>query len=858
MTTSPARLSARLTPDPDSRLAVAAPLLYLLALCFLVLLAGKPHARTVFAGLGLVALLAAVLGGRLGLTRCTLAAYVVGICCFGKQFSLVGHSPLYVGDVLVALAAIAAIPLWFRRRATRIEVLVAAAFLVIAALNLQAALRGIAAGYPEATKGLDTVLYPGAAAALIPWLRAHWTRIPGMLLAGAPAVALGMLVLRIEHSPNLIPAAYGFYLCVIASFVVVAALLRLSSRYLLIASLLVDLALLFRTGKRGPVLSVLLCLLIVRLVAAWWRPLSWRRWALSVALIAAGLSAAVFVGSVPLRRIPILGHFETRLVSTFTQPHSVARANIDIRLSLWRYALRQLNGFHALVGRGYARPFYVDFRGNNVATQGTVSHNGFIGTAYYAGYPAAVLLVATTCILLFLVWKRARRVPAGAAIFGSLCGVILISLTNVTFETPFIGGPMWLMLAAAAAFLARPPSTPAPQGTIIGWGGLRPDLSGVERVNRGVHAALQSSNADVVWIDPNQKSQTVSRGRLRLGAARANLAAMHSLARTVLRDREVPVVIYLALSQFGWGLIRDYLTLSLVSIVAGSRASFLIHLHGEYRAELQPFPAVSKFLWRRVARLTRVRFVSPVPNQNFEGVSTLYVANSLDPDTAAAVDAAAQALVQREETGRATTFLYLGVLMPSKGVHLVMRAIQSLGRDSSQWHFLFVGPLLKKLDRYGRRFSGQDEWDEFVRWLSDGHENVSWLDAVHGPERFRFFQLSDWLILPSFTEGSPVSILEAVRYGLGIIATARGAIPELASGASASVLMDGTPSADGVAQALRLAATSGKHRAAPLTPVATTGPAVLDQIRRLESVAVAGSRPTWLAEVWPASWLTDA
>jgi len=57
--------------------------------------------------------------------------------------------------------------------------------------------------------------------------------------------------------------------------------------------------------------------------------------------------------------------------------------------------------------------------------------------------------------------------------------------------------------------------------------------------------------------------------------------------------------------------------------------------------------------------------------------------------------------------------------------------------------------------------------------------HTKFLGYLHGDKKIRVFSESDIFILPSYSEGLPITMLEAMATGLPIIATPVGAIPEI-------------------------------------------------------------------------------
>lgn len=117
--------------------------------------------------------------------------------------------------------------------------------------------------------------------------------------------------------------------------------------------------------------------------------------------------------------------------------------------------------------------------------------------------------------------------------------------------------------------------------------------------------------------------------------------------------------------------------------------------------------------------------------------------------------------------------LFLSSVCKRKGVYDLLKAIKNINnpkdtsKEISKVKFVFVGPyedkeeFFKEVDRLGIK------------------DRCIFVGEVLGKERFKYFASADIFVLPSYAEGLPVAILEAMSFGLPIISTTVGAIPEV-------------------------------------------------------------------------------
>lgn len=112
-------------------------------------------------------------------------------------------------------------------------------------------------------------------------------------------------------------------------------------------------------------------------------------------------------------------------------------------------------------------------------------------------------------------------------------------------------------------------------------------------------------------------------------------------------------------------------------------------------------------------------------------------------------------------------FLFLGEIGKRKGVFDIVRGIAA-HRDDLQ-------------DKIEFRIGGNKNEEELIRMIEKNQlqDMVKFEGWVGGEKKLELFNWADIFILPSFNEGLPISILEAMSYGMPIISTPVGGIPEV-------------------------------------------------------------------------------
>ncbi len=117
--------------------------------------------------------------------------------------------------------------------------------------------------------------------------------------------------------------------------------------------------------------------------------------------------------------------------------------------------------------------------------------------------------------------------------------------------------------------------------------------------------------------------------------------------------------------------------------------------------------------------------------------------------------------------GEPLRLLFLGEIGPRKGVFDLLKAMEILKRDHPGTAFLEIG---------GNKMQAELEAAIAESGLGDC---VHFNGFVSGDAKAGLLSRTDVFVLPSYNEGLPISILEAMSYGCAIVSTPVGGIPEV-------------------------------------------------------------------------------
>ena len=141
----------------------------------------------------------------------------------------------------------------------------------------------------------------------------------------------------------------------------------------------------------------------------------------------------------------------------------------------------------------------------------------------------------------------------------------------------------------------------------------------------------------------------------------------------------------------------------------------------------------------------------------------------------------------------ARVLFYIGRLHPKKGLDMLLRGWSMVQRDANRsgWHLVIAG-----WDQGGH----EGELRELASALGL-HDSVHFIGPQFGELKTACFQAAEAFVLPSLSEGLPITVLEAWANGLPVLMTRQCNLP---SGFEAGAALRIEPEAESIAAELRV------------------------------------------------------
>lgn len=299
--------------------------------------------------------------------------------------------------------------------------------------------------------------------------------------------------------------------------------------------------------------------------------------------------------------------------------------------------------------------------------------------------------------------------------------------------------------------------------TIIGP--VPPPVGGVETVTKTILESQALQKFALRHCDTTKGRPKHTQGKFDAGNTRWALIHFWRMLKNVATFR--PAVIYMPVTATWSGFWRDAV---LAAIGQLSGAKVIGHVHGAWFDRILARQGFVANLVRLCLKQYDALLMLGTPWKRLVEQYGYRGEVSIVPPTVAheCIDSAAG--FRRDYAATSPRGVFVGQVGTRKGVFELLQALHDLKRAGKTPLMTIVG---------GAEFL--EEWDKVMAlWKQLGlQDTVRFTGSLSGAVVYEQFKAADYFVLPSYSEGLPISIIEAGMFGLPVVTTPVGAVADL-------------------------------------------------------------------------------
>lgn len=263
----------------------------------------------------------------------------------------------------------------------------------------------------------------------------------------------------------------------------------------------------------------------------------------------------------------------------------------------------------------------------------------------------------------------------------------------------------------------------------------------------------------------------------------------------ILRQRK-PHLVYLPISQNFLAFCRDGLYIHLAFRLAprSRRPKIVIHLHG---SRFRHFYEKAPWWFQLFIRSTLRKVDSAIVlSPNFKcifspWIKKIYVVpNGLDLIASKSLEEKINSLhIETQAESKIPVITFLSNLLVAKGILDFFEAIPLVKAQHPEVRFKIAGEIWSS-----KKQGIEKTFIEKKLASISSLPGVEYLGPVRGEGKIKLLEATDIFVLPSYDEGQPLSLIEAMAAACAIIATSVGAIPDtIKDGEEGLIIPPGNP-----------------------------------------------------------------
>lgn len=233
-----------------------------------------------------------------------------------------------------------------------------------------------------------------------------------------------------------------------------------------------------------------------------------------------------------------------------------------------------------------------------------------------------------------------------------------------------------------------------------------------------------------------------------------------------------PQLVYFTFTPTGFGFYRDAFYVFILKIF---KTKIILHLHGKgIKKNINTF--IKRSIYKCVFKNIYVICLSETLSKDIADVynATPFIVHNGVPNHPF------RRSIQTKLTNKVPQILFLANYTINKGILELVQALGILKNKGYNFNARFVGAPFNVTVEMLERFIDEHNLSE----------NAKAIDSLTGDDKYQEFQRADIFVFPTYNDAFPLVILEAMQFGLPVISTYEGSIPDIVINNETGILVE--------------------------------------------------------------------
>lgn len=291
---------------------------------------------------------------------------------------------------------------------------------------------------------------------------------------------------------------------------------------------------------------------------------------------------------------------------------------------------------------------------------------------------------------------------------------------------------------------------------------IPPPFGGGEIRAKLLYDYFKDNTSFIVLTNSNESKNKSNQGKVSLSNIKINILYILRNCKVILRYK--PSLVYISIPKSFFPILKIVPTIIACKLV---KSKLVGELAGRSFYFLEENDVQKKIGLKILKKFDSIRVLGASVQETLEDYGlkkTIVIDNGIEFPNDWKIQAKKDISKDKQ-----IQLLFIGALNKQKGIFVTLEIIKKLKDLKINFHFNIVGEWSSEADKLSSfDFISKNKLEE----------NITFHGILHKEDKWKVLEESDIFVFPSFNEGQPLVVIEAMAFGIPLVSSNVGAIPD--------------------------------------------------------------------------------